>query len=135
MKQHFKEYNELWQRIRELSYKLEVVNHNIFDVKGISYDLKVRSTAPKSITDKLAYKDDLDNQMEELKAEKKVLYDKHIKEISLVDDERKRSILRCYYLLKMTIEEIATMLDLTTDRVYKLRNEAIKEFKEKNNIE
>lgn len=131
MKEHFKEYNEIIMRIRELNYKLEVVNHNIFDVKGISYGDKVRSTAPISINDKLIYKDELDNQMEELLAQKKVLYDKHIKEISLIDDERKRSILRCYYLLKMPIEDIANMLELTTNRVYKLKREAVREFKAK----
>lgn len=135
MKEHFREYNELWSRIRELSYKLEVVSHNIYDVKGISYDIKVRSTAPRSLVDKLTSKDELEHQIEELKAEKKILYDKHIKEISLVDDERERSILRCYYLLKMPIQEIASLLDITTNRVYILKNKAVEEFKDKNKIE
>lgn len=135
MKEHLKEYNEICSRIRELSYKLEVVKHNIYDVKGVSYDLQVRSTAPRSIIDKLTSKDDLEAQINELKAEKKVLYDKHIQEIALVDDERKRSILRSYYLLKMSIDDIATMLDITNNRVYILKNEAVQEFKEKNKIE
>lgn len=134
MKEHLKEYNEICSRIRELSYKLEVVKHNIYDVKGVSYDLQVRSTAPKSIIDKITSKDDLEAQINELKAEKKVLYDKHIKEIALVDDERKRSILRSYYLLKMSIDDIANMLDVTNNRVYILKNEAVQEFKDKNKI-
>lgn len=135
MEKHFSEYNEILSRIRELKYKLEVVSHNIYDVKGASYDFKARTTAPVSIVDKLTSKDDLESEINELEKKKRILYDKHINEISHVDDERKRSILRSYYLLKMSIDDISMMLELTNDRVYKLKKEAVIEFKQKNNID
>ena len=131
MIEHFNEYDEIYTQIRELTYKLEVINHNIYDVKGVAYDTQVKTTSPSSMVDKIISKDEIENQISELLAKKKVLYDKHVKEISLVDDKRKRSILRSYYLLKMPIEDIASMLELTNDRVYKLKREAVKEFENK----
>lgn len=32
MREHFKAYNEIWSRIRELSYKLEEIENNIFSI-------------------------------------------------------------------------------------------------------
>lgn len=135
MREHFKAYNEIWSRMRELSYKLEEIENNIFGIKGISYGEHIPSTAPTNFNEKLMYRDELVSQMDELKAQKRVLYDKHVEEISKVDDDRKQSILRCYYLHKMSIDDIASMLDLTTNRVYILKREAVREFKKANNIE
>ena len=135
MREHFKAYNEIWSRIRELSYKLEEIENNIFGIKGIPYGEHIPSTAPTNFNEKLMYRDELLSQMEELKTQKKALYDKHIEEISKVNDEREQSILRCYYLLKMSIEDISALLNLTGNRIYKLKHEAIRDFKRANNIE
>lgn len=131
MKEHFSEYTELYNRIRELNYKLETIKHTLYDPKAVSYGTQIRSTNPRTLVDRIGDKDEIEEEIKSLQKKKRVLYDKHIKEISVVTDERKRSILRCYYLDKMPIYDISNLLCLTDKRLYTLKREAENEFQEK----
>lgn len=131
MKEHFNEYTELYNRIKELNYKLETMARYLYDPKAVSYGEQIRSTNPKTLCDRLSDKGEIEEEITRLQQQKRKLYDKHIKEISLIADERKRRILRSYYLDKMSIYDISSMLCITEKRLYVLKREADNEFKEK----
>lgn len=131
MKEHFSEYTELYNRIKELNYKLETMARYLYDPKAVTYGEQIRSTNPKTLCDRLSDKGEIEEEITRLQQQKRKLYDKHIKEISLIADERKRRILRSYYLDKMSIYDISSMLCITEKRLYVLKREADNEFEEK----
>lgn len=135
MLEHFERYNELVNRIRELEYKLTVIKNTLYGIRAVSYsDLpKVRSNEDYRINF-ITEKEELESEIVELQKEKNALYQKHLKEIDKVSNERYRSILRSLYLLKLTYEDIEKMMNLSNVSVRKLKSLAIKEFKRVNNI-
>lgn len=135
MLEHFERYNELVNRIRELEYKLTVIKNTLYGIRAVSYsDLpKVRSNEDYRINF-ITEKEELESEIAELQKEKNALYQKHLKEIEKVSNERYRSILRSLYLLKLTYEDIEKMMNLSNVSVRKLKSLAIKEFKRVNNI-
>lgn len=136
MREHFKEYNDVWGRIKELRLKLETIEHDIYDIKGMKYTDMPRVTAPKdALLIMIAEKDEIEK---ELKAEQDKLLrlkKKHLKEIAKVNDLKYRSILRSYYLDRVRKEDIASASNITIGHFYKLRREAIDAFKRANGLD
>lgn len=121
MRQHFKEYSEVYNQIKELQYKLEVLNRYLYDVKAVQYEVHARTSLPKSIVERLVERDEVLEKIETLSFKKQELYEKHIKEISALEKEESRSVLRCYYLNKMSVNEISKMLYLSKQHIYRLK--------------
>lgn len=135
MYEHFKEYFDVLQRIKELKMKLEAIKHNIYDIKGVKYDGMPKVTAPSDalivmIAEKDEIEKELKGEVEKASSMRKVF----LEEIAKVEDVRLRSILRCYYVDRMSKEEIARAEKITIGHFYKLKREAVKAFKAANGL-
>lgn len=131
MKQHFDEYNDLEARIKELQFKLTVVENQLYSVRGVSYDAMPKgNTYGDARLYMISEKDDIVEEISELKKQKQKLYQKHVEEIALIQDSRHRSILRSCYLHKMKNQDVADMLGLSLRRFKEIKREAIENFKE-----
>lgn len=125
---HFREYREVVDQIEEIEYKLEPLRRKLFNAKSPSLS-DVHYTQSKDITLVLiAKKDILENKLAKLKEKERSLYDKHTKEISKVKNAQHRRILRSVYLLGLRYEQIAEMMNTSTDVIKVQRGRADKEF-------
>lgn len=135
MKEHFEEYTEIDNMLRELYLDLEVVNAKLYGVSAQNFENKVPTTNPKDNTlYYIAKRDGIKERIDDLEQKKKALFDKHIEEINKVENESGRSILRCWYLYRQSSFEIAKLLNISVPHLFKLKRKAIDEFKLKNDI-
>ena len=132
MKNHFAEYNDLKIKLAEYNSRIDVLKEKLYSVSGVSYDdaPRVRSSNG-SIIYKIQEIDELVKERDEIESKLSLQYVKHVNEIDLVSDEKKRSILRSYYLHRMPLKEIARNYDVTMNHISRLKSQAVKEFKEK----
>lgn len=126
----FKDYKEICTLITEYEYKIFTLKERLYSVSGVRYD-----DMPKchGRSDDMVFKlqeiDELVEELNALKEKKKELYNKHIQEISLVNNSRQRSVLRMYYLLEMNVDDIKTVLDIQEkNSVYRLLRKGVQEL-------
>ena len=133
---HFERYNELLNMIREIKFKLMVIDSKLIGLKAVTFSDTPKVTNHEDHRlDYIADKDELLKKLDVLEEEKEELYKKHLKEISKVGNERYRSILRSLCLLKLRYEDVEKMMNLSNASIRKLKSKAIEEFKRVNNIE
>lgn len=131
---HFREYRETVDQIEEIEYKLEPLRRKLFNAKSPSLT-DVHITQPKDITLVLiAKKDILENKLAKLKEKERSLYDKHTKEIAKVENKQYRRILRSIYLLGMSYDQIAEMMNTSSDNIRVMRYRADQDFKNCNEL-
>lgn len=129
MKEHFRKYNDILNQIRELEYKIITLKERLYSISGVRFD-----DMPKAygVGNDIVYRiqeiEDLIKEKNVLLEVKKELYDKHLKEIEQLSDERYRYVLRCYYLQKMTLKNISSLYGLTINHVQKIKGKAVEEF-------
>ncbi|MDO4673042.1 MAG: hypothetical protein Q4A76_09015 [Porphyromonadaceae bacterium] len=129
MKEHFKEYNELGERIEELEAKLQDINIDLYNIGSVAFDRIPSEPSQRDITlVKISEKQDLEKEIYKLKTRKNDLYIMHLNEIALVDCNVYRRILRCWYLLNMPIPQIESATGYRRSQIYKLKKEADEEF-------
>lgn len=125
---HFREYRETVDQIEEIEYKLEPLRRKLFNAKSPSLT-DIHITQPKDVTLVLiAKKDILENKLAKLKEKERSLYEKHIKEISQVENKQYRRILRSIYLLGMGYEQLAGIMNTSFDNIRMMKSRADKEF-------
>jgi hypothetical protein len=130
MKEHFREYSELYERINELDLKKYELENSMLGITGIAYDrIPSQPSGRDLLADKITELDELKAEISDLQAKKAVLYEKHLKEISKLQSEKHRKALRCYYLLKMDIPSIERAMNCTRTHFYKIKKQAENEFK------
>lgn len=101
----------------------------LYSVSAVKYDdLPKVHSGGVDIVYKIQELDDLTEELNILKEHKKELYDKHMAEIQKLDDERERQVLRCYYLMRMPTQDIANLLNLTSNHISKIKRKAIDNF-------
>lgn len=125
---HFREYRETVDQIEEIEYKLEPLKRKLFNAKSPSLS-DVHYTQPKDVTLVLiAKKDILENKLAKLKEKERSLYEKHIEEIAKVENKQYRRILRSIYLLGMSYEQLADIMNTSVDNIRMMKSRADKEF-------
>lgn len=133
MKEHFREYNDICSRIKELENKLYELKLSMYSVTGISYDKIPSESHDKDIIlMQIAEIDEVNAEIMQLNIQKQTLYNKHLTEIAKIPDERHRTILRCWYLLKMDVASIENTMHISRQHVYKLKKQADSEFMRQN---
>lgn len=132
MKNHFAEYNDLKIKLNEYDSRIDALKEKLYSVSGIRYDdtPKVRGKN-LSVTERIQQIDDLVKERNAIKKQFNIVYSKHLKEIELIDDEMKRSILRSSYLHKIPVKNIAKNYGVTENHISRLKSKAVREFKEK----
>lgn len=132
MKEHFREYSDICNRIKELEAKVYELKLSLYSVTGISYDkLPSESHCNDIVLHKISDIEEVNHEIVQLKIKKEELYQKHLKEIEEVTQERYRTILRCWYLLKMDVSTIESSMGISRQHVYKIKGEAEREFCDK----
>lgn len=135
MNEHFIEYNDILNRIKEIQLKLKLCRENIYSIKGVSYnDIPKGTNSGNDISYYLVEIEELENKLEKLKEKKDILRNEHEKEIEKVKDDRYRSILRMYYLDKVDIIRISEIMNLSVSHTRRLKSEAIAMFILQNDI-
>lgn len=129
MKEYFRQYNDILNQIREIEYKIITLKERLYSISGVRYDDTPKGSSPgNDIVYRIQEIDDLIQEKDRLQASKEELYKKHLSDINKVDDEKMRSILRCYYLNKLSIKEIAEIHGVTPNHITKLKRDAVYEF-------
>lgn len=135
MKEHFAQYNDLLYQIKELELELKRIESDLYGLRAVNYDVTTKSTTPKDLlVTKISEKDHVLERLKGLYETKRGLYDKHMVEIAKVRDERLKTILRRFYLMKTPLDEIASDLNISLSRCKTLKSEAVREFKFCNDI-
>ena len=133
LKEHFAEYDDICNRINELEMKLYELKMNLYSVSGISYD---RIPSEPQCNDKMLAQiieiDEVIQEINDLKAQKQKLYIKHLEEIAKVNDQKYRTLLRGWYLLKLDVYNVAKTLNVSRQHLYRMKKEAENEFLRQN---
>ena len=132
MKNHFAEYNDLKIKLAEYNSRIDVLKERLYSVNGIHYDDAPRvRNANSSIIYKIHEIDELVKERDKLELHLNMVYTKHLNEIDLLRDEKKKSILRSFYLHRVSLKELARTYDVTLHHIAKIKSQAVREFREK----
>lgn len=135
MKEYFMPYYNACNKVKELTEELEEHENKMYFASGINYGKIPNERSIEDRTLRLVnQKDIIVNKLNEAIELKEKLEEKYINDIEVVDDARLKSILRSFFIYDMKCYQIAKMLDVTEKHVYKLRRQAIAQFKEKHGI-
>lgn len=133
MHNHFKVYNSLQQNIEYKNMELIQLKENWYNISGVRYgDQKIKGGKPIDIADQLHWITEKEKELQATINYMKELRRIHEKEIDKVDDPKKRTILKLFYLDKCTIRQISACMRLSDGHVKKLKRKAVAEFLEKN---
>lgn len=138
LKNHFKDYNDTKDILEELEYKMMQLESEMYNVKAVKYSITPSGSGLYNDNKpfQIVKKDKLVEQIDIIRKEVERLEKKYIKEIYCINDGKLRRVLRLIYLQGMDVEEIAEMMQYTSNHVYKLKKKAEEEFRkiiQKNN--
>lgn len=133
MKEHFREYTDICERIDELSYKQYELRNALYGITGIAYDrIPSDSHGNDALVSKITELDEVNAEISRLKVKKMDLYENHLKEINKIENRNHRKALRCYYLLRMDISSIEKAMNCSRQHFYKVKKQAEIEFMRQN---
>lgn len=132
--EYFKNYDDLIEEVNYRTLQLSQLKSNWYSLTGVRYDdIRVQGGKKLDIADQLHYIVEKEEELKELIERKNKLRKQHEEEINILDDRKKRSIMKLYYLDKCTIRQIAGCLHISDHHVKTLKRCAIEEFIQKNN--
>lgn len=133
MEEHFKEYNEIINRINESLMQIKGYKEAM-TIKGISYSAIPKSTVLNAdIAFYLGEIEEIEERLKELKEKRDALKKKHEQEIDNLSDNRYKTIIRMIYLEKLQINKVADVLEISVSHTKKLKRKAVEEFLRVNN--
>ena len=133
LENHFRAYNEVLNRIQIKNMQLIKLKEDWYNISGTRFDdIKIRGGKAPDIADQLH---NIVEQEEELKAlinYRDELRKIHELEIDKITNNKKRAVLKLFYLDGCSIKQIAYCLKISEAHTKKIKRWAIIEFKEKN---
>lgn len=132
MKNHFKAYNEIKNKIRYKEMELMKLKEDYYNISGMSYDdVKTKGGKPVDIADKLHLIVEKEKEIKGLTNYLDEIRTLHEKEINKIPDNNKRTVLKLFYLDSCSIKQIAYCLGVSEGHTKKLKRWAVNEFKDK----
>lgn len=132
---HFNEYQDTMDKIKEIHMKIAAIKDDMYAVKGIRYDDAPKGSAgPVDISYFLGEIEELEQEARDLKQKADELKRKHEEEISKVNKPNYRRLLRMLYLMRLDMRTIADSLDVTPNHAWKMKKRAEIAFKSTNDI-
>lgn len=125
---HFQHYRDVVDDLKQLMSELQVKRENLYTLTGTSYDELVKSHEHVGIDHFLKEIQDLEDKIKSKEEERKELYDDHSIEISELDNINNQRILTYFYLDRLSIDQIASILYLSSAHVKRLKKEAVTKF-------
>ena len=126
--EYFEKYTDTLRQLEEKRHKLIVLKNRLYDVKGVSYEETPKGTGSSDIVFKIQEIDDLKRDINLLIGFKTELEEVHLEEISKLSNVDYKSIMRCYYLERMSVEDISTIIDKSISHTFKMKKYAETEF-------
>lgn len=132
IEKHFRVYNDLVSKIRIKNMELVKLREDYYTITGTNYEKeKIKGVKPMDMADQLHRIIELEKDIEAITNYKDEVKRMHEKEIDNISDNKKRIVLKLFYLSSCSIKEIANFLKVSDGHVKKLKRGAIEEFKEK----
>ena len=132
MNNHFKAYNDIVNRIRIKNMQLLKLKEDWYNISGTRYDdVKIKGGKMPDIADQLHNIMEKEKELSGLINYRDELRKIHEIEIDKVEDNKKRTILKLFYLDSCSIKQIAYCLRRSDAHIKRLKREAIEEFKQK----
>lgn len=133
MEEHFKDYNDIVNRINESLMQIRGYREAM-TLKGISYDAIPKSTTLNAdIAFYLGEIEEIEEKLKELKEKRDILKKKHEQEINKLSDNRYKTIIRMICLEKLPINKVADVLEISVSHTKRLKRKAGEEFLRVNN--
>lgn len=133
MENHFKAYNDVINRIRAKNMQLIKLKEDWYDISGVRYDdIKIKGGKPLDIADQLHNIVQKEEELKAILSYKEELRKVHETEINKIGDNKKRTVLKLFYLDGCSIKQIAYCLRISEAHTKKLKRWAVEEFIEKN---
>lgn len=131
MNNHFKAYYDIINRIRIKNMQLMKLKEDWYNISGTRYDdIKIKGGKMPDIADQLHNIVEREKELSGLINYRDELRKVHETEIDNLKDNKKRSILKLFYLDECSIKQIAYTLRRSEAHIKRLKREAIKEFVE-----
>ena len=132
LRNHFKAYNDVLNRIRIKNMQLVKLKEEWYNISGTRFDdIKIRGGKTPDIADQLHNIVEKEENLAALIKYRDELRKMHELEIDRISDNKKRAVLKLFYLDECTIKQIAYILKRSEGHIKRLKREAITEFKEK----
>lgn len=125
---YFEKYNEICDDIRSMLAELRVKKEELYSISGVSYDSNIKST---KLTGLEFYIDKIINIENNLKAKEKERiekYEQHLSLINKLEDKRERFIIKQFYLERLSINQIASILYVSEGHLKRIKSSAVKHF-------
>lgn len=133
MEKHFKAYNDVNDRIRSKNMQLIKLKEDWYDISGTRYDdINVKGGKPLDIADQLHNIVEKEKELKAIINYKEELRRIHEIEINKIVDNKKRTVLKLFYLDGCSIKQIAYCLRISEAHTKKLKRWAVEEFIDKN---
>lgn len=130
---HFNEYHDILDQIKDKRLKIEVLREDMKSVRGIRYDDTPKgSGTPMDLTHYLIEIEELEEEIKELKKKETEIRKIHEEEIGKVEKPKYRRLLRMHYLMRIDMRTIAEALDVTPNHAWKMKKRAEIEFQKTN---
>lgn len=132
LENHFRAYNEVLNRIRIKNMQLIRLKEDWYNISGTRYDdIKIKGGKTPDIADQLHNIVEKEKELAAIINYRDELRKVHELEIDKLSDNKKRAILKLFYLDGCSIKEIACCLKISEIYTKKLKRWAVAEFNEK----
>ena len=132
MENHFRAYLKKLDDIRARNMELIKLKEDWYTLTGTNYDdIKVSGGKRIDIADQLHNIVEKEKELTAIISYKEELRRIHEKEINIIQDNKKRTILKLFYLDGCSIKQIAYCLRISEPHTKKLKRWAVNEFIEK----
>lgn len=125
---YFKEYIEICDDIRSMAIELKVRKDDLYSLSGITYEQSSKGTNHNGIDFLISKIADMEHMIESKEKQKQERYIKELKVIDQLEDKRERLIIKMFYLDRMSIGQIASILYISESHLKRIKSSAVKHF-------
>lgn len=125
---YFEKYNEICDDIRSMLVELRVKKEELYSISGVSYDSNIKSTKIPGLEFYIDKIIDIEKKLENKEKERIEQYGNHISLINQMEDKRERFIIKQFYLERLSISQIASILYVSEGHLKRLKSSSVKHF-------
>ena len=125
---HFRAYREVVFKIRSKNMELMKLKEDWYNLTGVRLSDMPKGGKPMDMADQLHRIVEKEKGLSALVNYREELRKVHEKEIDNIEDLKKRTILKLFFLDNCSIKQIAQCIDKSEPHTKKLKRDAIEEF-------
>lgn len=129
IEKYFEYYNEIYNDLKSMFAELNYRKEELYTISGQSFnDIKVTEKKIVGLDFYIAPITDLENKIASKMKEQNSIYQEKLNSINQLSKKEDRNIIRWYYLDKMSISQIASILYISERHVLRKKKQAIVNF-------